>query len=44
MGKFFVRPTIQNCYGTPPKLKWYEVQLDNQPAGDILASFQLQLV
>ncbi len=44
MGKFFVRPKIQDCYGSPPRLKWYQVILDNQPTGDILASFQLQLV
>lgn len=44
MGKSIVQPTVLHSFSTPPKLKWHKIQLGNEPAGDVLASFELILV
>lgn len=44
MGKCPVKPVVQTTRHAPPKLKWNKIFLGNEPAGDILASFELILV
>lgn len=41
MGKCYVKPIVQRSLKNPPKLKWYNVFLGSERAGDILASFEL---
>jgi hypothetical protein len=41
MGKCFIRPIVQRSLTNPPKLKWYNIFLGRDQAGDVLASFEL---
>ncbi|CAF0895015.1 unnamed protein product, partial [Brachionus calyciflorus] len=41
MGRFYVNPVINSGRNLPPRLKWYKLYYNNEPSGDILASFEL---
>ena len=46
MGRFYVKPVMNVSIpvGKTPKLSWYELYYNNEPAGDILASFEMILL
>lgn len=41
MGKCYIRPLVQRSLNNPPRLKWHNIFLGNERAGDVLASFEL---
>ena len=41
MGRFYVKPIVNEFTKIPPKLKWYKLYHSYEPSGDILASFEL---